>query len=95
MIPNDIFEWNLSNSEMMVFIYLIRCMDQKTRTCYPSYDKICKACKVTRATAINSIKKLVKLNLIKILEKGYKSEYGINKANTYKINEIIDEKSNH
>jgi hypothetical protein len=33
---------------------------------------------------------LIDLNRATV-EKGYKSEYGINKANTYKINEIIDD----
>lgn len=94
MIPNDIFDWNLSNNEMIVLMYLIRCMDQRTRTCYPSYEKISKSCKVTRSTAIKCIKKLIEYDLIKILEKGCKSEYGINKANTYKINNLIDEKHN-
>jgi len=88
MVPNSIFEWGLSTSEMVVLIYLLRCADSNTRLCYPSYDKIRKSCKITRSTAIKAIDKLCEHNIIAKVSKGYFEDH-INKANTYKINDIF------
>lgn len=89
MVPNNIFEWGLSNSEMMVLMYLIRCADSKTMLCYPSYDKIKSSCKISKKTAIESIKKLCYNNIITKVSIGGYDEF-THKANTYRINSIFN-----
>ena len=91
MVPNNIFEWGLTNNQMIVLMYLMRCMDNETRLCYPSYDKICKSCGVTRKTAITCIKYLCDKNIIEIVSKGHSEQYGIKKANTYRVNKLFSE----
>ena len=87
-VPNSIFECNLSASEIAVYAYMLRCADNKTRLCYPSYTKICESCRITRATAITAVSKLCEYSFIDKIEKGYSSQYGIKRANTYRVNWI-------
>lgn len=39
-LPNEIFELGLSSSAFLVYSYLQRCANGKTRQCYPSYETI-------------------------------------------------------
>jgi DNA-binding MarR family transcriptional regulator len=88
LVPNAIFEWGLSGSEMLVLMYLLRCADTNTRLCYPSYDKIRKSCKMTKSTAIKAIDKLCYYNIVEKVSIGHYEEYK-HKANTYRINNIF------
>ena len=83
--PNFVFDAEITQQEKLTLLYLLRCSDHNG-ICYPSYEKICEKCNMSRPTAIKSIKKLIELGYIIKESKGYSGEYGIKRANTYKIN---------
>ncbi len=43
MLPNEIFNMDLSTGEIAVYAFLIRMEDRKTVQCYPSFETIGKA----------------------------------------------------
>lgn len=86
MVPNRVFDVGLSTTEIAVFCYLLRCADNETRLCFPSYTKICETCKISRQSAINAIKVLCDRKYVDKVSKGYSGEYGVKRANTYRIN---------
>jgi len=43
MLPNEIFNMDLSTGEIAVYAFLIRMEDRKTFQCYPSFETIGKA----------------------------------------------------
>lgn len=49
-IPNDIFDYGLEKRAFVVYCYLSRCSDMKTRQCYPSLKTIAKACSLSVTT---------------------------------------------
>lgn len=57
LLPNDIFNMDLSMGELAVYSYLLRCEDRKTFECHPSYKTIGKAI----GASINTVKKYVEL----------------------------------
>lgn len=54
-VPNTIFDLDLTDGEVLVYAYLMRCEDRKTFRYYPSYATIAKAIGRSR----NSVKKYV------------------------------------
>lgn len=54
-VPNEIFSLGLTDGEILVYTFLMRCEDRKTYKCHPSYTTICKA--IGRSK--NSVKKYV------------------------------------
>lgn len=49
-IPNDIFDYGLEKRAFVVYCYLSRCSDLKTKQCYPSLKKIAKHCNLSVTT---------------------------------------------
>ena len=54
-VPNEIFSLGLTDGEILVYTFLMRCEDRKTFQCHPSYATICDA--IGRSK--NSVKKYV------------------------------------
>ncbi len=54
-VPNEIFNLGLTDGEILVYTYLMRCEDRKTFKCHPSYQTIGTAIGRSR----NSVKKYV------------------------------------
>ena len=54
-VPNEIFSLGLTDGEILVYTFLMRCEDRKTYKCHPSYTTICEA--IGRSK--NSVKKYV------------------------------------
>ena len=54
-VPNEIFSLGLTDGEILVYTFLMRCEDRKTFKCHPSYGTICEA--IGRSK--NSVKKYV------------------------------------
>ena len=63
-LPNEIFELGLSSSAFLVYSYLQRCVNGKTRQCYPSYDTIGKAVGLSRNTVQKCVGELADKGLI-------------------------------
>ena len=42
-VPNEIFSLGLTDGEILVYTFLMRCEDRKTFKCHPSYATICEA----------------------------------------------------
>ena len=82
--PNFVFDSDLKQSEKLVLLYMLRCINNDG-LCWPSYTVISDKCSITRKTAIEAVKTLVEKNYIIIESKGYSAEYGVKRANTYKI----------
>ena len=55
-VPNEIFSLGLTDGEILVYTFLMRCEDRKTFKCHPSYATICDA--ICRSK--NSVKKYVR-----------------------------------
>ncbi|MDT0223485.1 helix-turn-helix domain-containing protein [Gordonia sp. AC31] len=68
----------LTNSEMCVYISLLRHRDHHTGRCWPSYATIAQEARVTRRTAISVIKRLEEVGIIRIF-----AEH--NKPNVYEV----------
>lgn len=49
-VPNDIFGSGIEKRAFVVYCYLSRCSDMKTRQCYPSLKTIAKACNLSVTT---------------------------------------------
>ena len=49
-VPNDIFGSGIEKRAFIVYCYLSRCSDMKTRQCYPSLKTIAKACSLSVTT---------------------------------------------
>lgn len=63
-LPNEIFELGLSSSAFLVYSYLQRCANGKTRQCYPSYETIGKAVGLSRNTVQKCVGELADKGLI-------------------------------
>ena len=55
LLPNDIFNMDLTMGELAVYAYLLRCEDRRTFKCHPSYKTIGKSI----GASINTVKKYV------------------------------------
>ena len=54
-VPNEFFSLGLTDGEILVYTFLMRCEDRKTYKCHPCYATICEA--IGRSK--NSVKKYV------------------------------------
>ena len=58
MLPNEIFNMDLTASEIALYAFLMRMEDRKTYTCYPSFKTIAEALKMGSK---NTVMKYVRL----------------------------------
>lgn len=63
-LPNEIFELGLSSSAFLVYSYLQRCANRKTRQCYPSYETIGDAVGLSKSTVQRCVCELADKGLI-------------------------------
>lgn len=63
-LPNEISELGLSSSAFLVYSYLRRCANGKTKQCYPSYEAIGKAVGLSRNTVQKCVGELADKGLI-------------------------------
>lgn len=63
-LPNEIFELGLSSSAFLVYSYLQRCANRKTRQCYPSYETIGEAVGLSKNTVQRCVCELADKGLI-------------------------------
>ena len=54
-IPNAVFDLNLTDGEILVYAFLLRCEDRRTYQCHPSYTTIGRAI----GKSVNSVRKYV------------------------------------
>jgi predicted transcriptional regulator len=54
-IPNAVFDLDLTDGEILVYAFLLRCEDRKTYQCHPSYTTIGRAI----GKSVNSVRKYV------------------------------------
>lgn len=55
LLPNEVFQLDLSGGAKLVYAYLLYCEDRKTYQCYPSYKKIGRNVNMS----VNTVKKYV------------------------------------
>lgn len=55
LLPNEVFQLDLSGGAKLVYAYLLYCEDRKTYQCYPSYKKI----GLNVNMSVNTVKKYV------------------------------------
>lgn len=67
-VPNDIFELEITATEKLILMYLIRCGNQGSNI-FPSYKTIAEKCSLGRRTAINTIQHLEDKGLIKVQQR--------------------------
>ena len=54
-IPNTVFDLDLTDGEILVYAFLLRCEDRRTYQCHPSYATIGRAI----GKSVNSVRKYV------------------------------------
>ena len=64
LVPNAVFQMDLSGGEILVYSYLLYCEDRKTFTCYPSYESIGNAVGMSKNTVRKYVGMLEKKGLI-------------------------------
>lgn len=64
LVPNAVFQMDLSGGEILVYSYLLYCEDRKTFTCYPSYETIGEAVGMSKNTVSKYVGMLEKKGLI-------------------------------
>ena len=64
LVPNAVFQMDLSGGEILVYSYLLYCEDRKTFTCYPSYETIGGAVGMSKNTVSKYVGMLEKKGLI-------------------------------
>lgn len=84
-IPNDIFEYGLSQREFIVYCYLSRCSNIKTRQCYPSLKTIAKSCKLSVTTIRKALNELENNGYINITQRFTANGQ---ESNLYTVNNI-------
>ena len=84
-VPNEIFNLGLTDGEILVYTFLMRCEDRKTFKCHPSYATICEAIGRSKNSVKKYVQGLEKKGLIftepiprKIRKSGTGSIYQIN-----------------
>ena len=55
-IPNEIFNMDLTASEIALYAFLMRMEDRKTYTCYPSFKTIAEALKMGSKNTVGSLR---------------------------------------
>ena len=64
VLPNEIFNMDLSAGEIALYAFLMRMEDRKTNTCYPSFKTIGNALKMSRNTVMKYVRLLADKELI-------------------------------
>ena len=64
LLPNAVFQLDLSASAKLVYAYLLYCEDRKTHQCYPSYRKIGENVGMSKKTVSKYVTELVDKRLI-------------------------------
>ena len=64
LVPNAVFQLDLSASAKLVYAYLLYCEDRKTHQCYPSYRKIGENVGMSKKTVGKYVTELVDKRLI-------------------------------
>ena len=64
VLPNEIFNMDLSAGEIALYAFLMRMEDKKTYTCYPSFKTIGNALKMSRNTVMKYVRLLEEKELI-------------------------------
>ena len=54
-LPNAVFDLDLTDGEILVYAFLLRCEDRRTYQCHPSYTTISRAI----GKSVNSVRKYV------------------------------------
>jgi helix-turn-helix protein len=62
-VGSEVFNMGLTNNELVVWFYLVRCSDKHGK-CFPSISAICEHCQCRRSTAVKSIRTLEQKNII-------------------------------
>ena len=63
-LHNEVFDLGLPPSAFLVYCYLQRCANRKTRQCYPSLETICSAVGLSKNTVQKAIRILADKGLI-------------------------------
>lgn len=64
IVPNAVFQMDLTGGEIIVYSYLLYCEDRKTFTCYPSYETIGGAVGMSKNTVRKYVRMLEQKGLI-------------------------------
>ena len=64
MLPNEIFNMDLSSGEIALYAFLMRMEDRKTFTCYPSFKTIGNALEMSKNTVMKYVRLLEEKELI-------------------------------
>ena len=65
MLPNEIFNMDLSSGEIALYAFLMRMEDRKTYSCYPSFKTIGNALRMSKNTVMKYVRLLEEKELIK------------------------------
>ena len=65
LVPNEVFNFELSSHEIAVYNYLLRCEDRRTYQCHPSYRTIGKAVRLSENTVRKYVTSLEEKGLIR------------------------------
>ena len=64
MLPNEIFNMDLSAGEIALYAFLMRMEDRKTYTCYPSFKTIGNALEMSKNTVMKYVRLIEEKELI-------------------------------
>ena len=64
MLPNEIFNMDLTAGEIALYAFLMRMEDRKTYTCYPSFKTIGNALQMSKNTVVKYVRLLEEKELI-------------------------------
>ena len=64
LVPNEVFNLDLTSHEIAVYNYLLRCEDRRTYRCHPSYRTIGKAVQLSENTVRKYVAGLEERGLI-------------------------------
>ena len=65
MLPNEIFNMDLTAGEIALYAFLMRMEDRKTYSCYPSFKTIGNALRMSKNTVMKYVRLLEEKELIK------------------------------
>ncbi|MER2148779.1 MAG: helix-turn-helix domain-containing protein [Ruminococcus sp.] len=64
MLPNEIFNMDLTAGEIALYAFLMRMEDRKTYTCYPSFKTIGNSLQMSKNTVLKYVRLLEEKELI-------------------------------
>ena len=64
MLPNEIFNMDLTAEEIALYAFLMRMEDRKTYNCYPSFKTIGNALRMSKNTVMKYVRQLEEKELI-------------------------------